>query len=194
MNLALCSCLALLLALAPGSARAGEGQDDAAHFYVAADPLPYLLHGFSAHAGVQLPGNAFSLEASLFSSQLPSSLLGVVAPGDDGFNVRLRGATLEGYWHFARWGRNALLAGLQLHLDRYQVDDQGGPQSSFNQVYLLPTVGFRWFPFAGAGLFVKPFVSAGPALLGTAPVNAGGHAFQQLSWFPLATVMIGYQF
>ena len=186
----------LTLALLACSAAAGaEEADPNAHFYLAADPLPYALHGFSAHAGVQLPGDRFSLEAAVFSSRISSTLLTLVEPSDDGFTANLRGITLEGYWHFARWGRNALLAGAQLHLDRFEVAYPGEQQTpTFTQAYLLPTLAFRWFPFAGIGFFIKPFVAAGPALLGTAPVKVGAHRFQQLSYFPLATVILGYRF
>ncbi len=188
------SCVAIALFASSLAARAEE-PETGAHFYVAADPLPYALHGFSAHVGLQLPGNRFSLEAAIFSSRLTSSLLKLIEPLDDGFTANLRGVTLEGYWHFVRWDKGALLLGVQLHLDRFEVAYQGEPlKPAFNQAYLLPTLAFRWFPFPAVGFFIKPFVSVGPAILSTAPVPVGTHSFHQLSFFPLATVILGYQF
>ena len=90
--------LALLLALASFAVHAeetGSAESSSAHFYVAADPLPYLLHGFSAHGGVVLPGGRFSVEVALFSSRLSESLLTLVESGNQGFTADLKGVTLE---------------------------------------------------------------------------------------------------
>lgn len=184
--------LALLLALAPLAAFA---ESSPAHFYVAADPLPYLLHGFSAHGGVVLPGGDFSVEAALFTSRLSESLLTLVEPGNTGFTADLKGFTLEGYWHAVRWTRNALLLGAQLHFDRFTPHYAGEPgEATLDQIYAFPTVAYLAFPFDGAGFFVKPFVSAGLPLLGGRTAQVGTHTFHQLRIFPLATVILGWQF
>lgn len=193
--------LALLLALAPLAVRAEAvagatpAEDAGAHFYLAADPLPYLLHGFSIHGGLVLPGGRFSVEAALFSSRLSESLITLVEPGDQGFTSDLKGFTLEGYWHAVQWTRSALLLGAQLHFDRFagHYRDEAG-EAVIDQIYAFPTVAYRVFPFAGAGFFVKPFLSAGLPLLGARSADAGAHTFHQLRVFPLATVILGWQF
>ena len=184
--------LALLLLLAPLAARA---ESSPAHFYLAADPLPYLLHGFSAHAGVVLPGGRFSVEGALFSSRLSESLLTLVESGNQGFTADLKGFTLEGYWHAVQWSRNALLFGAQFHFDRFAAHyrDQPG-EANVDQIYAFPTIAFLAFPFDGAGFFVKPFLGAGLPLLGDRSADAGTHTFHQLRVFPLGTVILGWEF
>jgi hypothetical protein len=178
----------VFLLLASAAARSQD-------FYVAADPLPYALHGFSAHGGVVLPGDRFSVEVALFSSRLGDTLLKLVEPEDGGFTADLKGLSFEGYWHAITWSRNALLLGLQVHLDRFSVHHDSSPaESTFDQVYLFPTVAYRWFPFEGVGFFLKPFVSAGLPLLSRGDVTVGARSFKQLSVFPLATAVIGFQF
>lgn len=162
--------------------------------YVAADPLPYALKGFSAHLGVVLPGDRFSLEAAAFSSELGDTLLTLVQPADSGFRASLRGLTAEGYWHFARSSRNAFLAGLQVHFDRFDVKHEAESVSTrVDQIYVFPTLAFLWFPFDALGLFLKPFISAGLPLLSRDDVHVGNHTFEQLRVFPLATVIVGYR-
>lgn len=166
-----------------------------ARFYLAADPLPYAMHGFSAHAGVLLPGQRFSVESALFYSRVGDSLLKLVESSDAGFTANLPGITLEGYWHAVKWERNALLLGLQAHFDRFTVHYGSDPEeATFNQIYVFPTIAYQYFPFDSVGFFLKPFVSAGLPLLSTSPVAVGGRTFQPLRVFPLATVILGYQF
>ena len=181
-----------LLAVAPLSARA---QDTDAHVYVAADPLPYVLHGFSFHVGAVLPGGRFSLEAAIFSSRLSESLITLVESKDQGFTARLNGLTFEAYWHAVQWERNALLLGLQAHFDDFTPQYRADPaEGDLKQIYLFPTVAYRWFPIDGAGFFVKPFVSLGLPLLGSKTAATGAQTFYQLPVFPLATVIVGWQF
>lgn len=174
---------------------AARAQDTGAHFYVAADPLPYVLHGFSFHVGAVLPGGRFSLEAAVFSSRLSESLLTLVESKDQGFTARLDGLTFEGYWHAIEWERNAFLLGVQAHFDhftpQYRAEE---PEGDLKQIYLFPTVAYRWFPVDGAGFFVKPFVSLGFPILGSRSAAAGTQTFYQLPVFPLATVIVGWQF
>ena len=184
--------LALLLALAPLAAFA---ESTPAHFYLAADPLPYALHGFSIHGGVVLPGGRFSVESALFSSRLSESLLTLVEPGNQGFTADLKGITLEGYWHAVQWTRNALLLGAQFHFDRFAAHYAGETgEGRVDQIYAFPTLAYLAFPFDGAGFFVKPFVSAGLPLLGSRTAEVGAHTFHQLRVFPLATVVLGWEF
>ena len=184
--------LALLLTLAPLAALAESAP---AHFYLAADPLPYVLHGFSLHGGAVLPGGRFSVEVALFSSRLSESLQTLVEPGNQGFTADLKGVTVEGYWHAVQWTRNALLLGAQLHFDRFAAHFQGEPgEGTLDQIYAFPTLAFRAFPFEGVGFFVKPFVSAGLPLLGARTAAVGAHTFHQLRVFPLATVILGWEF
>ena len=189
---------ALLLALMPFAVYAENAvfaESSPAHFYLAADPLPYLLHGFSIHGGLVLPGGRFSLEAALFSSRLSESLLTLVEPGDQGFTSDLKGVSLEGYWHAVQWSRSALLFGAQLHFDRFAAHYRAEPgEAVTDQIYAFPTVAYRAFPFEGVGFFVKPFLSAGLPLLGARSSAAGAHTFHQLRVFPLATVILGWQF
>ena len=169
--------LALLLALASFAVHAeetGSAESSSAHFYVAADPLPYLLHGFSAHGGVVLPGGRFSVEVALFSSRLSESLLTLVESGNQGFTADLKGVTLEGYWHAVQWRRSALLFGAQLHFDRFAAHYRAeAGEAAFDQIYAFPTVAYNVFPFEGAGFFLKPFLSAGLPLLGDRSTTAG---------------------
>ncbi len=188
------SALLLAAALSAFPALADEPAERL-HPSIAADPLPYVLHGFSAHLGVQSPSNRFSFEAAVFKSALGDTLLTLIRPDDTGWKADLKGFTLEGYWHPITWGRNALLLGLQAHFDEFNVhrDDEAG-SATVHQIYLMPTIGYRWFPFDAIGLFFKPFAGLGLPILGVAPVRLGAHLFEQLPVFPLATVIVGYQF
>jgi hypothetical protein len=171
-----------------------RGQDAPLRVYLAADPLPYVLHGFSAHAGVLLSGHWFSLEGAVFTAQAPDALLKLVESQDEGFTADLKGFTLEGYWH-AIGDRRALLVGLQAHFDRFTVRHEAfSGEVSFDQIYLFPTIAYRFFPLERIGLFFKPLIAVGFPVLSNPSVTVGSRTFEPLSVFPLATVIVGYQF
>ena len=81
------------------------------------------------------------------------------------------------------------------HFDRFAAHYRDEPgEGRLDQIYAFPTLAYLAFPFAGAGFFVKPFVSAGLPLLGARTADVGAHTFHQLRVFPLATVILGWEF
>lgn len=160
--------------------------------YVGANPLPYALGRISAHVGVAFP--AASFEVAAFSAELGDTLPKLIEPDDAGFTERLHGLTAEGYWHFASWDRDALMAGVQVHFDRGIVRRSVSPSESvhFDQIYVLPAIAYRFFPLAGIGVFLKPF--AGLGVRSSTGSRSPSVAAPSASFFPLATVLVGYQF
>jgi hypothetical protein len=136
---------------------------------VETDPATFAFRGHSAHVRVaprSLPGGV--LGAGLYGQDLPQFVPNLHPKNaDDAFAVSIREAyAIFADYHFA--GRpTGLFVGTQVAVQRSQITSRGeqpARQAETVSVLVMPRIGYLWHPLAGSGVYLLPWVGAGPSL------------------------------
>jgi hypothetical protein len=185
----------LLFAVPPRTAHADAAAAPTTPAYVslATDVSPWFLDGFSVIAGVEpaaAPRWRFSVE--VWSMQLPTFAVELAAANrGKGFthDVRLAGALYAD----RALGASGFHVGGIGNLMRARIrraDEAGG----LTVGEVLARVGYRWLPLGPRGLFVNPWIAAGPQwALGARPTVAS-ERYTLAPLQVLGTVHLGRRF
>ncbi|MEZ4652851.1 MAG: hypothetical protein R3E12_04395 [Candidatus Eisenbacteria bacterium] len=139
--------------------------------------------------------NHWSFSAIAFASDFPNwvdDLMGY-RNADKGFDVRVRlspGATVDRFFRNQRTGWHA---GILAFVWRYEVA-RAEDQIKFEDLIIMPRLGFRWFLWENRNLYLDPFVGMmlERRLGGAAIVD--GEQWKASPVLPFATIHVGYHF
>ena len=161
---------------------------------VEVDPLPFALDGAAGHVRVALPGaERWTVGAGLYAQDMPALLL-TLAPqnrGDD-WTGRLFGAGLF-VDHYFKEPVNGAHLGTQVAAHRWTVGTEDG-DTSFTSLLVMPRVGYVWQPFDGAGLYVDPWIGAGPTLPISGSRSVAGDEFGLFPAMFFGAMHVGWRF
>jgi len=157
---------------------------------VATDVSPWFLDGFSGL--VMVEGERWRSSAEVWSFRFPSAVIELNAA-----NAEL-GWEREVDYALAFYIDRHLLERRRLHVGAawntmHSTVRREDAEASFWSTELLVRVGWRWFPFPEAGLFIDPWVGAGPLYALSEPVVAG-ERFDELPVQFLGTCHLGWRF
>jgi len=185
--------IALLLTLIIARVSVAQDVKSDNHLELETDPIAFILHGYSAHAGYQT--GHFRWDVGVYGVEVPSFFSGY-----DNFNIRSNGAGIKLDYLFQK--RKGLLLGIESNISRERVspkaDDDKDPDRSFTNVYLGMRVGYRWMLGRKnndyKGFYIFPWVSFLSVNLNPQSAIIQGEEYKQhtFSFFP--TVHIGYSF
>ena len=132
-----------------------------------------------------------ALSAVAFSGEFPGFAQRALRFADDeGVRWRIAPSFGAGIDYFPVERAAGLFVGVVVLQFRNKLE-RSGDRSSFQSLNIIPRVGYRYFPFAGSGLYVTPF--AGPRfefkIAGSNTVD--GAVFEPTRIAPFATVHVG---
>jgi hypothetical protein len=165
------------------------------HVDLEADPLPFLLQGFSAVLAVKpasLPRLSFKVAALALS--FPQSLI-EMNPANSGFSARVRfGYSLNVNYFFGH-GRGGFFAGpiaLMQHL-RYGHGDAPRAMADVSRLTLGALAGYQWFPFDANGLYLHPWLGLSGAVNVAGEPVVDGRTYQESAFAPMFGLHLGYE-
>jgi hypothetical protein len=181
--------LAGFLALVPHDAHAVQ-------IGVATDGIPWFLNGFSAIMTVETAAVSpwrFSVEA--WGMDLPDTVVErMEMNADEGWRQRIDLAVgLYADRHLGESGRWHL--GGTVHTMSSTITRAGSSQSrDLLTLEVLARGGYRWFPLTEQGLFINPWLGAGPLVALTPPEPIAGEAYATARAQVIGTVHVGWRF
>lgn len=111
---------------------------------------------------------------------------------NDGWDVTEQGGVAQGFFH-ARAHGSTVFAGGYVRFERWRwARDDGGGVARGSQVFVMPAVGYRWFP-TGDGLYVAPWAGLGVSVWDSGDGVVGDRVYEPLRWFPIVAVHVGYE-
>jgi hypothetical protein len=170
-------------------------QDDH-HVELEADPIAFILHGYSIHLGYE--SGHLRWDAGIYGAREPSFFTGY-----NNFNIKSDGAGIKMDYLFHK--RKGLLLGLESDISREQVslkptgpDPHPDISRTFTNVSFSMRIGYRCM-LSGRhngykGLYIFPWVSFLSVTVNPQSASLAGQEYRQdtFSYFP--TVHIGYSF
>ncbi len=156
-----------------------------AQWEVEADPIAYLLKGFSGHLARQVAHGAGRLQVGVFGVEVPEAW-----HGHDGVSQRARGVTAKADYFF-RGHPGGLFVGADGAYTRTRYrHDATGSQVTTNGGSIGPRVGYRFN--VGNRLYITPWVSVS-YLFNTEDVVLAGQRLEQKRYLVFPTVHIGWR-
>jgi hypothetical protein len=154
-------------------------------FEVEADPLAYLLKGWSIHTGYSIESWRFSL--GTFGIDLPESI-----HGNEGFDSYMKGAGVSSDFFFSRYTEGLFIGANTgfMHFKIKNTDD--GATATLIAYNPGLRVGYRWNTGLGR-LYVTPWFSLN-YILNAKTLNVGNSTYTMNTWQPFPTVHIGWRF
>jgi len=166
------------------------------HFELEADPIAYILHGYSVHLGYQSGHLRWDLGA--YGAEEPSFFSGY-----DNFKIRSNGVGIKMDYLFHK--RKGLLLGIESDISKEKVSSKSNDASvegidskTFTNVSVAMRVGYRIMLGKKdndyRGFYIFPWVSFLSFNLNPQSAIIKGSSYEQktLSFFP--TVHVGYSF
>ena len=162
-------------------------------FSVESDITRLVLGSLSVHLMARpagLPRLRFGI--GRVGGALPKLFHTLFDPNEDGWEATEQGGVLQAFYHSSDDG-NVFFLGGYARFDYWQWRRSELPgKVSGAQVFLMPAVGFRWFP-AGKGVYVAPLAGLGVSIWDSGPAKIGTHTYEPLRFFPLPTIHIGFE-
>jgi len=164
------------------------------HFEIEVDPVAFILHGYSVHAGYQ--SGHFRWDVGAYGIRVPSFFSGY-----DNFNIKSNGAGVKMDYLFQK--RKGLLLGIESNISTEHVSPKSNNSNddiskTFTNVNMSMRMGYRWMLGCKTnnykGLYIFPWVSFLSFNLNPQAASIQGKEYRQktLSFFP--TVHFGYSF
>lgn len=159
------------------------------------DPLPFALGGYSfsvRYADGHLPH--WSAMASVFSSDFPDGMLSAAnkEAGWSDLHFRPSQALFVDY-SFSGTGRG-FFAGPSVFLYNNEVTHAPtGEVRTFRSIYPNLRVGYTWFPFKKAGLYLSPWVNLGRETIIGAPASSEAPEYEMTDIKYIAAIHLGYR-
>lgn len=149
---------------------------------VEADPIAYILNGYSGHLAYRM--DSYRASFGVFAADVPEFF-----HGNDGWDFRASGATAKFDYLFS--GLNGAFVGLDTgyQRSRYEVDGASTNRDGFSAGL---RTGYR-FPLGRSGLFVVPWVSVSYQFEND-DVHLNGETFEGSPIFIFPTVHLGWRF
>jgi hypothetical protein len=164
------------------------------------DPSTFALGGYSLWAMAK-PARTHHLRVGVgaFAIDFPSFLVPYLnRSGETGWSLDVRAVMgFAGYFFGDRKG--LYLGAYSGYLQsRHRRDDMPGVASRDN-LTVLPTIGYQWFPFATAtsalrGAYLQPWAGATFWIPVGGTTTLGTHTFKDPYVVPIAAVHLGYEF
>ncbi|HEY4178696.1 MAG TPA: hypothetical protein VGM90_17740 [Kofleriaceae bacterium] len=162
------------------------------------DPTTFPLGGFSGWAMVKPAGmQHLRVGAGGFGLDFPSFLVPTLNGNDeDGWNLGVRAVMAFAGYQFGE--RRGLYVGAYSGYlqSRHTRDDMPGTAVRDN-ITVLPTVGYQWFPVhhgALTGLYLQPWAGATIWFPVGGTTKLGTHEFKDPHVIPIAALHVGYEF
>ncbi len=152
---------------------------------VQVDAVLYALKGYSWWLGVA-PAPHLNVVFGTASGTIPFGL-----PSGYTFGL-VRSALVAGVQYYPFDAANSGLY-FTLHLGRFELLFSGpsNPPGGYDQLMVMPSVGYRWFPMSTSGFYVAPFVVAGLAMYTYAETGA---TLPHPLVTPLPGLYVGWEF
>lgn len=189
--------IALVIVLTAATARA----DDAPSWKVSVDtdPTTFAFDGFSGWVMTK-PAHTEHVRFGIggFGLQFPSFLTPHLnGTGEDGWTLDVR--AVMGFAGYMFGDRSGLYVGAYSGYlqSRHRRDDSPGMTASEDNLTVLPTVGYQWFPFhrgALAGAYLQPWAGATIWIPVGGSTTVGTHTFKDPHIIPIAAFHVGYEF
>ncbi len=161
-----------------------------------AEPVAYLLRGYSVHLRVALPWKP-RLVAGIgaYGFDWPRGLVDL-APGNRGeaWDVRLfLGSNLFADYFFGARPRDGWFAGGQIGVQHFRVRHAGDEQTVVTLI-VMARAGYEWHPWPARGFYLLPWLGGayGPVIGGEQEV--GGDRYEVPPVVPYAAVELGWRF
>lgn len=151
-----------------------------------ADPLAYMVDGFSAHVARRVDDGRIRVQLGVFGADVPEWL-----HGEDDFDLRVRGVTVKVDYFFA--GRTSgPFIGLDADYTKLRYSLEGSPETvERNLTGFGPRFGYRFE--IGEHLYVTPWISV-RYLFNAEDVVISGRQFSQDDYAVFPTVHLGWRF
>jgi hypothetical protein len=166
---------------------AGLGATPAvAQWEAEADPLAYVVSGFSAHVARRVSGGVVRVQLGVFGADVPEWL-----HGEPDFDLRTRGVTFKADYFFAGKAIGAFV-GVDADYSRLRyrlVETREAAER--NLTGFGPRVGYRFEP--GERLYVTPWVSL-RYLFNSEDVVISERRVSQNNYAVFPTVHVGWRF
>ena len=161
------------------------------------DSLTWALDGYSVIGSSELPqlqGLRFHLEA--FGIKLPESIIDGYGPNTgDGWQRRIDWAIMLSVDHHPFGGLKGLHWGAGFNVQESTVSRKSSPQTeSYATFEPLVRLGYQWFPRAGTGLFITPYVALGFPIHLSEPGAIEGDVYEEAAILPVGSIQIGWRF
>lgn len=162
------------------------------HWSVGSDVFPWFFSGYSV-LGMIEPSASLRFGVEIWGFDFPAWFVELQeANASEGWKRRADlGVALYGDYFLTRGWHVGVLA----NTFRSTVRRAGFAQrGSFWSAEILGRVGYRWQIWAETGLFLNPYVAAGPLwVIGQTP-QIGGERFEEAAFQFLGTVHLGWRF
>ncbi len=163
---------------------------------IASDMTPWFLQGYSGIVMLEPDGSDLRLGFEAWGMRYPAALVDLYADNADEGWARRIALALAVYvdWHPAGAGEGWHVGGA-LDLLRSEVTREGATGSGqFWSGEILARGGYRWFPRQDWGLFVNPWLAAGPLVALQPPPTIDGETFVEPPVQALGTAHLGWRF
>lgn len=162
---------------------------------VETDPATFALSGYSAHVRVPLGHSGLTLGAGLYGLNLPD-FVADLHPHNEGrdFHLAIRSAySLFADYHFSGQPEGVFV-GVQAALQRHEVREGERPEmTEVGTVLLMPRLGYLWTPSKDLGLYLMPWVGAGPSIE-VYRTNDDNDDYSSLPVLAFGTLHVGWKF
>ena len=161
---------------------------------VASDVTPWTLSGYSVVATVE-PVAHWRFSAEVWGFEFPSLLVELNdANQDEGWRRRVDVAVAIYADYALNPDGGGFHFGVAVDAIRSTVRRSGVPgDGSFWSLEVLPRVGYRWFVWDDLGLFLNPWVGAGPLVAVESLPVVGGERFEESGVQAVGTVHLGWR-
>lgn len=164
------------------------------HFEIETDPIAFIFHGYSAHAGYQ--SGHLRWDVGVYGIKVPSFF-----SDNNNFNFKSNGGGIKMDYLFQK--RKGLLLGIESNISAEHVSPKSSNSNdditkTFTNVSVGMRIGYRWMlgnkSNGYEGLYIFPWVSFLSFNLNPQAASIQGQEYRQktLSFFP--TVHFGYSF
>ena len=167
-------------------------------FSLDSDPTTFAVHGYSAWLMAK-PASLHHARfgVGVFGIQFPSFVTPYLDRSDDDDGWTLKARAVMGFAGYQLGDRKGLYIGAYSGYlqSRHTRDDVMGTADRDN-VTVLPTIGYQWFPFhAGAlrGAYVQPWAGATIWIPVGGTSTLGGREFKDPYVIPLVAAHVGYE-
>jgi hypothetical protein len=161
------------------------------------DPATFAFEGYAAHVRVNPKGmEKWRLGVGLYSLKFPDELVSLNPENKDkGWNVELsQGLGIFSEYYFGDSAKGGYV-GLQVALQEYSIENDNsiGQDTSYNNILIIPSFGYRWFPTDHA-FYVTPWIGVGYTSKVSGENKIDDQSFDIAPILTFAAVHIGYDF
>lgn len=167
-------------------------------FSVETDPVTFLFKGYALHIRIKpKSSHRLVMGAGVYALDMPSFLVNMNKENKNkGWNVRIHHAVSLFGEYYLREANNKWFVGLQAGIQNFSNtnDLNPGEKSSYNNLLVMPSIGYNWKPFPKTGFYVKPWLGIGytTRISGNHSINALTYNIAPMTNF--VTLHLGYTF